>query len=402
MNNDLSVEPQWSGGRGPIARWRRATVAVHQDERTQAIETAQVFLIFCIFLNLAYTVFYLLSDTGTLTHVLEVNTTATVACVAAILIARAGHQLASSLIGLSVCFAEPLLCSNFLGWSAGFHLYLLAVGQLVFMVFTDRQGGFRWLCLFLAAAVFIYCQFVVENERGSEHFSSNARLAMFSLNVLGTGVLLYFLAAVAHLRGREAQAEARASTARAEYLANTDALTGLMNRRPIMLEFERLDEMESGRYCVGIADLDRFKELNDTFGHACGDRVLTAVGRALRTHVRVTDIVGRWGGEEFIFILHETSLADATALMERLREEIAGMSITCDSHSHKGTASFGVADGEGGSLSFHVVKRADDAMYDAKEAGRNAVRVSPLETTGTQVPKKATSTRSTRVRGPKK
>ena len=381
VDNDASVEPQRSGGQGLIARWSRATTIVQQDEKAQAISSMRAFLVFCILANLTYVVFYLLSDPGTLGHVLGVNTTATIACFFALLIGRAGHQLASSVFGLTVTFAETLLCSLFLGWSAGFHLYLLLVGQLVFMVFTESQRTYRWLFLVLAASIFVYCQLFIENERGSHFFSSNARLAMFSMNVVGTGALLLFLAMVAHLRGREAQAEARAATARAEYLANTDALTGLMNRRPIMLEFERLDGMESGAYCVGIADLDRFKELNDIYGHTCGDRILAVVGRTFRTHVRVTDVVGRWGGEEFIFILHETSLADATALMERLREEIASLSIAYDERIHKVTASFGVADGEGGSLSFHVVRRADDAMYDAKAAGRNAVRARPLATT---------------------
>jgi diguanylate cyclase (GGDEF)-like protein len=270
------------------------------------------------------------------------------------------------------------------------------------MVFTDRQGMLRWLFLGAAAGVFIFCQFFIEYELGPHQFSSNTRSILFSVNVVGTGALLYGLAAIAHLRGREAQAEARAATARAEYLANTDALTGLMNRRPVMLEFDRLDRLESGSFCYGISDLDAFKDLNDTYGHGCGDRVLAAVGRAFRTHVRVTDIVGRWGGEEFIFILHDTTLADAVKLMERLRTEVEGLTIPCGDHSHTTTASFGVADGEGGSPSFRVVKRADDAMYDAKAAGRNAVRSRPLAAGDNPAPVVDASTRSLRVRGTEK
>jgi diguanylate cyclase (GGDEF)-like protein len=161
-----------------------------------------------------------------------------------------------------------------------------------------------------------------------------------------------------------------------------------------------LDGLDSGAFSIGIADLDGFKDLNDTFGHGCGDRVLATVGRAFRTHVRVTDIVGRWGGEEFIFVLPDTSLADAQALMERLRSEITGLTIPCGTHTHEITASFGVADGEIGSPSFRVVKRADDAMYDAKNAGRNAVRTRPHAVAGDPASAKDPSTRSLRVRGP--
>lgn len=401
MDEDTGETVQ-GGRRGLFARWRRAAIAVYLDDEVQALRTLQVFFAFCILANLAYIVFYLVSAPSTLGHVLGVNTTSTVALILVIVVARRGHQLAAALLGLSVLGVEILVCSSFLGWSVGFHLFLLAAGQLVFMVFTDRQGIFRWLFIAVAAGIFIFVQFFIGDELGPPQFSSNTRSILFSFNVVGTGALLYGLAAIAHLRGREAQAEARAATARAEYLANTDALTGLMNRRPVMLEFGRLDRIETALFCVGIADLDAFKDLNDTHGHGCGDRVLAAVGRAFRTHVRVTDIVGRWGGEEFIFLLHGTSLADAVRLMERLREEVAGLTIPCGDHSHTTTASFGVADGEAGSPSFRVVKRADDAMYDAKAAGRNAVRSRSLAADGDASPVADTSTRSLRIRGSEK
>lgn len=399
---DLNEEPQPSGRRGVWSRWKRAAIAVHRDDAVQASKTLQVFLVFCILANSAYTVFYLAHDPTTLSHVLSVNATATFCFILAILLARTGRQLAAALIALSAAGIEILVCTNYLGWSVGFHLFLLAAGQLVFMVLTDRQGVFRWLFLVVAAGVFAFCQFSIEYEIGPSTFSSHTRSVMFSLNVVGTGLVLYFLAAIANLRGREAQAEARAATARAEYLANTDALTGLMNRRPIMMEFDRLDNLESGQFCVGIADLDGFKALNDTFGHGCGDRVLAAVGRILRTNVRATDIVGRWGGEEFIFVLGETPLADAVTLMERLRTKVAALTVVCGDHEHSTTASFGVADGEGGSPSFRVVKRADDAMYDAKAAGRNAVRSRPVEADENPASGRQASPRSLRVRGEKK
>ncbi|MCJ7826782.1 MAG: GGDEF domain-containing protein [Demequinaceae bacterium] len=404
MYDDVGDETEPSGRRGLLSRWGWAAVSVHRDDDAQAAKTIQTFLVVSILVNTVYTVFYLVSDPATLSHVLGVNATATVFFAFAILLARAGHQTAASLVGLLTAAVEILVCSDFLGWSVGFHLFLLAVGQLVFMVFTDRQGVFRWLFLAVATGVFIFCQFFTEYELGPSSFASHTRSLLFSLNAVGTGVIIYGLAAIAHLRGREAQAEARASTARAEYLANTDALTGLMNRRPIMLEFERMDSLESGSFCIAIADLDGFKALNDTFGHECGDRVLAAVGRFFRTNVRATDIVGRWGGEEFIFVLLDATLADSVMLMERLREQVADLTVTCGEHDHSTAASFGVADGEGGAPSFLVVKRADDAMYDAKAAGRNTVRSRPLaaDDESAPTPIRPASNRSLRVRDPKK
>jgi len=398
------VEPERPSRFRPLTHWWKAATAVHRDDDLQAAKALQIFLIFAVIANTGYSVFYLYVDPATLSHILEVNATVTVAFLVSILLARKRHQLAGALLGLSAASAEILLCTSFLGWSVGFHLFLLAAGQLVFIVFTDRQVGFRWMFLVVAAAIFLICQFSIDQENGPSAFAENTRLVLFSVNVVCTGILMFGLAAIAHIRGKGATIEARAATARAEYLANTDALTGLMNRRPVMVEFDRLDALDAGLYCVGIADLDAFKELNDTYGHECGDRVLAAVGRVFRTHIRATDVVGRWGGEEFIFVLQDTTLEDAATLMERLRGELERLSVSCGEHDHTISASFGVADGEAGSTSFRVVKRADDAMYDAKAAGRNAVRARSLasEEGSTPPPRRNTSGRSARVKGSKK
>jgi diguanylate cyclase (GGDEF)-like protein len=395
------IEPERPSRLRPLVHWWRAATAVHRDDNQQAAKTIQAFLVFSVITNTGYTIFYLLLDTATLSHVLGVNVTATVAFIVSILLARRERQLAASLVGLSAAAAEILLCTSFLGWSSGFHLFLLASGQLVFMVFTDRQAVFRWLYLALAAGVFLFCQLSIGRELGPSSFAEGTRTVLFSLNVVGTGALMFGLATIAHLREKTAAVEARAATARAEYLANTDALTGLVNRRPVMVEFNRLEALEAGSFCVGIADLDNFKELNDTYGHECGDRVLAAVGRAFRSHIRSTDLVGRWGGEEFIFVLPETALEDAANLMERLRGEVVKMRVSCGEHVHTVSASFGVADGEVGSPSFRAVKRADDAMYDAKAAGRNAVRMRSLASgeSATPSPRRATTGRKTRAKG---
>jgi diguanylate cyclase (GGDEF)-like protein len=151
-----------------------------------------------------------------------------------------------------------------------------------------------------------------------------------------------------------------------------------------------MDELErisaEGEYCVVIADLDAFKEMNDTFGHLCGDHVLAGVGLELLRHIREFDTVGRWGGEEFIFVLPRTDLADAMSFAERLRSAIEDCSFECGGHTHRVTASFGVADGTDDGMSHRVVRRADDAMYDAKEAGRNRVRVRPISEVSLQPP----------------
>ena len=138
----------------------------------------------------------------------------------------------------------------------------------------------------------------------------------------------------------------------------------------------RLDELDSP-YSLAIADLDHFKALNDTFGHECGDRVLAAIGQRLRVGLRTTDMVGRWGGEEFIFDMAGTSIDDAVAMMERMRTDLERAPVACWGHGHDVTMSIGITDALPTAVAHRALQRADAALYEAKGAGRNVVRTAP-------------------------
>ncbi len=161
-------------------------------------------------------------------------------------------------------------------------------------------------------------------------------------------------------------------------IATTDGLTGLMNHRR---SYDALRE-ELGRavrygrpLAVLMLDLDAFKQFNDTYGHPHGDKLLQAVAEILRTSVRSLDPVGRYGGEEFIVILPETSREDAHALAERIRAAVESEPFDAGANrTVRRTISIGVAAyPEDGSRPEELVERADEALYRAKRAGRNRV-----------------------------
>jgi len=159
-----------------------------------------------------------------------------------------------------------------------------------------------------------------------------------------------------------------------EERALSDALTGVGNRRLIVDILEReIAKLEryGGNLSVILLDLDHFKEINDRYGHGAGDRVLIESSRLIADHLRRSDLLGRWGGEEFIVLAPETDLPGARLLAERLRLRLAV-------HRFEGigdlTASFGVAAHEPRDTAEILVHRADRALYEAKEAGRNTVR----------------------------
>lgn len=160
-------------------------------------------------------------------------------------------------------------------------------------------------------------------------------------------------------------------------LSITDGLTGLYNRIKLeeVLEKECLRSSRSGHSpAIIMLDVDRFKEINDANGHHAGDQVLRELAGILRDNVRSIDIVGRWGGEEFLLICPETDLVGAQTLAEKLRRMIADYSF---SEINRCTCSFGIASCSTDERAGNAVIRADQAMYQAKENGRNTVMVAP-------------------------
>lgn len=170
----------------------------------------------------------------------------------------------------------------------------------------------------------------------------------------------------------------RVAEQRLEYLASTDVLTGSTTRRKFLEVsqnyFER-SRKEGEALSVILTDIDRFKSVNDTYGHAAGDTVLRTFGQYLRDSVRKTDFVGRLGGEEFGICLPHTDHARAMILAERIRANLAEQLITLpDGRTVKCTASLGVAQlSEADENIEALLHRADLAMYSCKRNGRNQV-----------------------------
>jgi len=176
---------------------------------------------------------------------------------------------------------------------------------------------------------------------------------------------------VAHLQAEVSTYESKLKVV--EQLALQDALTGLANRRTVEERIEwRIAEKQT--FCVVMLDLDGFKQVNDTYGHATGDSLLQQFSRELRCNIRSTDIVGRWGGDEFIVIL-DCDLETAQSQVERLRKWVLGeYTIQTDGTPGKVkvkiNASIGIAQWQSGQTVQALVASADSAMYREKSLAR--------------------------------
>jgi len=188
------------------------------------------------------------------------------------------------------------------------------------------------------------------------------------------------------LRGLNAKLEAEVA-AREELagklteLASTDSLTGAATRRRLseLAEHERRRCFrESKPLSLVVTDIDRFKAINDGFGHAAGDAALVEFVARLRREIRDSDVIGRMGGEEFAVLLPDSDLGHSMQVAERLRAAIANTPIPWEGVELTLTSSFGVAQLSGPDDTFDaLLSRADRALYGAKRAGRNLVMAEP-------------------------
>lgn len=184
------------------------------------------------------------------------------------------------------------------------------------------------------------------------------------------------------LKMREYQEELKVTVDRLHKMATTDALTGLANRRHFTNRAEaeisrsqRFDEPLS----IAVLDADRFKSINDTYGHSAGDAVLKQLSADALEALRVHDLVGRMGGEEFALCMPETTIEKAHLVCDRLRQAISSHIVSTEQGDVSYTVSIGVTqfvpDIEGGDTLNKMISRADKALYEAKSNGRNQVVV---------------------------
>jgi diguanylate cyclase (GGDEF)-like protein len=202
--------------------------------------------------------------------------------------------------------------------------------------------------------------------------------------------IIWSMAAVTLLSGQlheKSDKLRRAAESKLARQAMSDQLTGLLNRtgitRQLDVRWARFQQTGEASAII-LMDIDHFKSINDTHGHDVGDKVLIAVGKALRPFMRQNDAIGRWGGEEFLVIIEKTNLHNLAQVAERLRRAVGELTespaLRADGiGACKVSASFGISMMAAQDDSYDAaIKRADQALYAAKSNGRNRVVFDPV------------------------
>ncbi|AFB28641.1 PleD family two-component system response regulator [Rickettsia rickettsii] len=180
------------------------------------------------------------------------------------------------------------------------------------------------------------------------------------------------------LRRKQYQDNLRNDLEQSVNLAVKDGLTGLFNRRYFYIHLKQIiakTNKESIKLCLLMCDIDNFKHVNDTYGHQAGDKVLTIVSRILKNTLRVTDLIARFGGEEFTILLTDIDISKAIETAERVRVKIECMNFHIEDQIEplKTTISIGVTKYKKEESIESFIERADKAMYEAKTTGKNKV-----------------------------
>jgi diguanylate cyclase (GGDEF)-like protein len=195
---------------------------------------------------------------------------------------------------------------------------------------------------------------------------------------------------ISGLRGklRQRNRELGAAMEQIRELVNVDSLTGVYNRRRL---FEVIHEESSrysrspGSFSICLLDIDHFKQVNDTYGHQAGDVILKAVAQGVAGDLRTIDCFGRYGGEEFLIVLPQTPLDGARIKAERVLARVASLKFPLIGDGFQITVSIGVAEYHNDETTDDTLQRADKALYEAKDAGRNVVRVATRDVPTTQL-----------------
>lgn len=298
------------------------------------------------------------------------------AFVALYLLARAGRLHLAFAFGVGEVVTHAAAATYTLGWTSGFHSYLLLLPILFVLHPRWSTAGKAVACIALCLAYGVLALYDLLSgvPVGITHDTANT-LAI--INAVTFASALSILAFIAARVTADAESGLLRVTASLRELSNRDPLTSLLNRRAMTGLLRVADDrarIVDEDYAVVLVDIDRFKRVNDEYGHASGDAVIEAVAAALRGSLRGSDQVARWGGEEFLVLLPNTSFAGAPEVAGKMAQAVREQYVVAeDGREIRITATFGVAVGGPDDDTTATVRAADEAMYRGKRSGRNRV-----------------------------
>ncbi len=278
-----------------------------------------------------------------------------------------------------MCFAltSGAVAYGLLGAGRG-AVFPMVMVVLMFGMFVASPVQMRWVSLY--AVLLFGGTMSAKAYADPDRYPPAIELGHFLLIATMVPAVSVLAERLSHLRKRSRLQRAELSQALARLREHTtrDELTGLINRRHMqeLMEQEHQRCVRSGQtFCLAVLDIDRFKPVNEAHGYAVGDAVLRAVSQEALRHVRVSDMLSRWAGEEFVLMLSDTRAALARGGLERLHDRVSALRIIHGTAAVGVTLSGGLAEHHAGETVAQTLERAERALLEAKAQGRNRVVV---------------------------
>lgn len=288
-------------------------------------------------------------------------------------IAWRGEEVVAAVATLLVSTIGIVITVSELSSGLSLESFLFALAVMPYIVVGRERPVVRVSLSAFVISAYLVCEFAYPEGSGGAELPAAMAQQAATVNKAGAGILLFLVIAVLEIRHMRMQRVLEGAARYGELRATTDELTGVYNRRPVIAQLSEWARRGRGNYAIALVDVDHFKDVNDEFGHDCGDTVLQAVAATLRNHFRDSDMVSRWGGDEFLVLIPGVRHADLVPILERLRRSINLIEKHCHDHTHTVTVSIGAAMGAMGQTPDECIAAADHALYRAKEEGRDKV-----------------------------
>lgn len=268
-------------------------------------------------------------------------------------------------VSIFVCFMSYML-----GWNTGFPIYLLSIATLVYFCPFQR----KYIPYFFSVTELILFMmlkgFEISGFQGLYSLQSIETDILYVLNALTSFGIIIIAAWISNVSATVVKKELLDDNIYLEEMVNHDQLTGLASRHYL---FEKINTFDfaSKKMVIAIADIDDFKVINDTYGHACGDYVLKELGQLMLKEFHASVFICRWGGEEFLFVFSEYSYGDAVKQMEKFMRLVSEYVFTYQDQTFSITMTTGLSENKSLKDIYKSIDIADRRLYRGKNSGKN-------------------------------
>lgn len=284
------------------------------------------------------------------------------------------HRFTLAVVGSTVeIVMHQVLAVLLLGWDYGFQYYLLLIP--VSALIGEYRNRVLPFLLSLVSYVALLLLYGHTQLYMPHYIIPGMGPYLYAGNLLLAAIMLSAFTWIFYVKSREFESALLEVQEKLYTSATEDALTRLPNRRFVgdtITALANAAERSGDHFLLALIDIDDFKRINDTYGHEAGDRVLARVAQVMRGRLRKSDLIGRWGGEEFVVALPDTSVSSGMPVFELMRTAVEALRVEYNGSVISTTVTIGAVESGEGDID-QLLKRADDALYEGKKGSKNCV-----------------------------